>query len=416
MSHDTPHSSLSETLQRKLEIYEAYCDKPSQPRAEFRGKRIVPYYEDAHGHEPQTGLSALLLYGNRDKDEWAKPIKRKKLPQFPTRKGGIVGPEMDHSVKARNMPIIFIKQMIDKTRYIQVKGRFIYREILDVLFQADREFHHPSLRPKVGCYPTFNWTDFQVKTWTDFAHKMGIHFSGLTEYSFPKGCLGIARGGSYYPSKTPWPRPGDERKLVPFFFRSGKRSESSRIMRSLKRIAKLEVRPVDFKDVLVKRRIYSRREINRLFYNQTDVKSIREFRESIPYCLSVNIGPPMQVSTIVKRSIRNLATRAKKFEPSLPWFSDVVPSYTRPMLLAPTKAQGERYRRIATLTTANGGQIMNMIGPGPQAFLVDSETQGLIKNPGDKMKVLENLHKWQDRLDDDPDEYQGQTVLGGWFD
>jgi hypothetical protein len=403
--------SFGKTPLRKQRSSGADCDKHPQPRAEFRGKL---YYEPKfHDSYNVLGLTEFT-----SKTSWNEmPYAKREAIPFDIPRSGVVTLADAHVVRQRNLPITLYKQLKEVGYYINPK----LKEACLTLFPTGTRVYDnvdPIHRPKVGCIRTKFWTDHQVKTWGIFANAYGIKYSGRTEYQIPKGLLGIAGpAGAYYRGKHGWPKLSDPVALQPLHLppSRGKRSEFSRIMRSLRKKGQYKVESFDFKDFLAKRKIYPRRVIKRLFWEQHEVKNFRQFRDSIPECLSVGIGPPLQVSTIIKRAAKSLASRAKKFNPDLPWFVDVVPTETRKPKYAPVMEASEKYRRIATLTTANGGQILNLIGPGPSGFLIDTFPGNEIA--GDRrFEVLDNLKKWQDRLDDDPDKYSGQTVLGGWFD
>jgi len=415
----TSPSSLRENLQRKLEIIRGLSEPPHNSARNSgvrRGK--VPYYESADGHHPYDGSSAMYLYlmKGEEYESWAKPTKRI-IPPLPpnNRTGGRVGPEIDWSVRARNMPIIFIKQMKHTGVFVKIGGRRIFQEYFNILF-TNREFVHPKNRPKVGCSPTFHWTDFQVKTWTEMAHKLGVHYHGKHDYTFPKGCLGIARKGSYYTSNAhPWPYETTDKegnKHVPFYKvpkKGRKRSDKKRIERALAKVRRAEVKPIDFKDVLVQRKVMSRKSINRLYNKSDRSMTIREFRDSIPDCLSVNIGPPMPVSPIVRRSIRTLCSRAQKFDPDKPWIVPEPPVVIRNVQQPFSKR--DKSRLMATYC-GDGRYYIT------RANLDNSHNVRNGHNPEKVKNTLNSINAFIDEASDEEEVYgqYGYSGLGDWND
>jgi hypothetical protein len=411
---NTP-SSLKENLQRKLEIIREIGNFPhNHARNSVVKRNRVPYYEPVGGHSHYDGSNAMYTYLMKGDEyaEWAKPTKRVKIPPIPSRTQGIVGPEIDWSVRARNMPIVFIKQMAHVGTLTKVNGRAIFQEYFDILF-SNREFVHPKHRPKIGCSPTFNWTDHQVKTWTMLANSLGVKYAGKTDYSFPKACLGYSGKGNYGSRPNqPWPttRVVNGEEFIPLYRipkRGRKRSELSRIKRSLAKVNKFEVGYLDFKNVLTRRRVLSRKRINFL-YSQTDrSQPISEFRDSIPYCLSVSIGPPMQVSDIVKRSLRKLCSRVCKIEPSESWVPDKAPVVHR--------------RLTAPITHRKMGRLMASYCGDGRYYITHSNTDNRvnIRNDHDPEKVIATLDEINDFIgnassDEEVYAQYGYSGLGDW--
>lgn len=407
-------SSLKENLQRKLEIIREIGNFPHSSARNSGAKRNrVPYYEPVGGHSHYDGSNAMYTYLMKGDEysEWAKPTKRLKIPPIPSRTQGIVGPEIDWSVRARNMPIVFIKQMAHVGTLTKVNGRAIFQEYFDVLF-SHREFVHPKHRPKIGCSPTFNWTDHQVKTWTMLANSLGVKYNGKTEYSFPKACLGYSGRGNYGSRPNqPWPitRVVDGKEFIPFYRipkQGRKRSEYARIARSLKKVSSFEVGFLDFKNVLVQRRVLSRKRINFLYHNSDRSMSISEFRDTIPYCLSVSIGPPAQVSSIVKRSLRKLCSRVCKLDPVSPWIPSTPPVIKRRLSL-PTSHR-------------KAGRLMASYCGDGRYYITHSNTDNRvnIRNGHDREKVIADLDEINDFISghssDEVYEEYGYSGLGDW--
>jgi hypothetical protein len=407
-------SLLRENLERKLQSIERLGERAPQPRAEFRGTNSykVPYYES--GHSAYGSFSALYLYSSPEHDGWEKPTKRIIDPQPPSRTGGVVGPEMDYSVRARNMPIIFIKQMKDNALRLEINGRKVFQDIFNILF-TNRVFEHPSRRPKVGCSPTYHWTELQVKTWTEFAHKMGIQYHGKHEYNFPKGCLGKAIHGSYYSVRAPWPykKTIEGREVIPYFEvprvkGSSKRSELSRIKRGIARYRRLEVKPIDFSSLLVQRRIKSKKEI---FFEYSKIPKgsrppVSVFLRDYEKCLSLNTYCTKQVPCIVKDALSKLAMRVSKIYPDKPWIVNekqevFKPTYTVRANLPITQVQQNKLIAVAfegdddnvraMYTTARGSRVHKV--PGLARFLstLDASLKGV--KPGSRLGKF-TLGEW----------------------
>jgi hypothetical protein len=408
-----PPSSLRETLERKFKIAErAGNPLHSHARNSVASRNKVPYYESPGGHHPYDSHSAMYTYLIRGDqyESWAKPTKRDYIPVPPSRTGGPVGPDIDWSVRARNMPIIFIKQMKHMAVHISFNGRKVYQDYFNILF-TNREFVPPNKRPKVGCSPTFHWTDHQVKTWTKLAHYIGVHYHGKRDYTFPKGTLGKAVKGSYYRENKPWPLfRSDGTDHMPFFPHppkvGRKRSEFARISRALSKVHKGDICPIDVSKVLLQRRVLPRKRINRLYHESDRTVSAREFREAIPYCLSVSIGPPMQVSPIVRRALRNMFSRVTKFEPVKSWF-------TEEPVKAPITFPIPPNRKVA-------GRLMASYCGDGRYYITRSknDNRAAIRNGHDPDKVIRDLDEINDFIDghseDEVYDQYGYSGLGDW--
>lgn len=413
-AQNTSPSSMRENLERKLKKIASYGDKMPQPRAEFRGNRRgkVPYYEAKEGHLPYDAVSAYWTYGTKDVDpSWAKPTKRV-IPQVPpSRTGGVVGPEMDWSVRARNMPIIFIKQM----KQYGIPTNPIYQKIFNILF-TNREFVHPRNRPKVGCSPTFHWTDFQVETWTKLANYLGVQYHGKHDYTFPKGCLGKAIGGSYYYERKPWPKPGTKEDHCPFFRLStgGKRSEFSRIKRSLRKIKDVAVKPIDFSRLLCVRREKTAREI-RASWNRSE-KTFSEHRESIPLILSLDTKKPHPVPEIVLDAIKRMAKSVCKVYPEKPWIVERPLEPYRVRLELPPRR--EVIHRLMPYISADGNVYLTRSGmDGRQNLMLSKNfSQERLDRALDIVSKANEVIDECYPLDPERDRLGGRSnVLGSWY-
>lgn len=406
-------SSLRRTPARKRRSNTADCDRQTQPRAEFRGERRDPYYVSYHGSYDPVNMPPKGFKVDRPSTR-EQPYAVREIPpyiQSPS-SGPVTG--FDESVRARNMPIVFIKQMRDKALFIKTeKGFPFYATAYDMLFKDFNNFYvEAKNRPQIGCIPTFNWTDDQVRIWSTLAKHIGVQYSGKREYSFPKGCLGKTIHGSYYSVNKPWPRfsgPDTEgREIFPFMTkpRSGRRSSLSRQFRSIKRSAKKAVvKPLDFSTLLTERRCKSRKEINLLWYQSDRSLSITEFRNSFPKILSLNTKKPLQVSAIVKDSLKKLGRRVSKFVPDLPWLQPKKLEYTVSFRQPQNRV---RSGRLNVWVSADGNLYLN------HANISNIHIVDISKRDAVRLKV-ENLQKKID-LEEDQGGYQGPYTLGGWDD
>jgi hypothetical protein len=299
-------------------------DNRPQPRAEFRGND--PWYTGFHGtYDPVFSAQDKNALNFSDQPYQARVPRLK----FDTRTSGVVGPEIDWSVKARNLPIVFEKQFRDVGRHTHPKLRQVYDILFDDYLNNRKKFVEAKYRPNVGCVLTRFWSDKQVQTWTEFAHLYGVTFHGDMEYNFPRDIVGYKVGVGYHSSHMPWPKPGEQGPLKPFTFshlsnrRKRKRSEFSRMLRKLKSSENkmCRITPLDLSSVLVTRRSKSSREIRR----DARLKGVtfQQEAEATPLILTVNLGrhKPAAAPSIVVASLKSMVARPQKFIHDRSWIS-----------------------------------------------------------------------------------------------
>jgi hypothetical protein len=416
--------SVRRTPTRKCGNKSGNGDSQTQPRAEFRGPKHSPYYVSYHGtydpvNLPPKGYSA----GSKPSTRNQPYAKREEPPYIPSPSSGPVGPDLDWSVRARNVPIIFVKQLRDKGGLLTTKdGSRPYMIAFNTLFSDFNNFYvEAKYRPKIGCVPTRSWTDAQVRTWTKLAHHIGVQYSGKREYSFPKGTLGETVAGSYYSRNVPWPTPGSEgSKIFPFFERprSGRRSESSRILRSFKKIKKMEVTPFDFQANLIVRREKTCREIRNSYWKTDRSIPFREYRNSVPLVLCLNTRRPAKVPDIVLGALRRIAVRTQKMLPSSPWVvpkaDPIQPKYTVSVHNPPNKQVVHRLRAVM----CSDGNIYS------QRSSVDGRVNLMVRRPDltseQLMHAIRKTAAFQSKFDSyypqDPPDDEAPSILGGWDD
>lgn len=408
--------SLGGTPQRKLGSKAPW--KGHKSRAEFRDNQKTRkprlYYEPEHGSHNE-----LFVHPKATRANEMPYTKRKELP-LDIHRTGVVTLADAKSVRLRNLPLLFSKQLSAVGRY---HGPAILKKVYKILFPTGHLYksQDPAYRPKAGCIQTYFWDDVQVETWAHFANSYGITYSGRTEYMFPRGLLGKLVHNSVYESNVPWPDIRNLGSLMPITkvkFNNHRRSDYRRMMRALRlRSKEFTVRPLRIEQVLTVRKVLTKREID-LRYDHSC--PISQFRESIPNCLSIRFGKPAQVPQIVLESLRRIYSTPKKFFHDLTWLlpkgGDI--SMKLEMKKAPTKAAHQKVRQIVVLTSTAGGTFWRMVGTGSQLGVIDTNFFGIIKSPEDRKTVIENYHKWQYHLDNEPDDDErpsSGTVLGSWF-
>lgn len=334
------------------------------------------------------------------------------------RESGIVGPEPDYSVRTSYIPVgLFhtLLRWIGKQRTYQIFSG--YSQIQRDLSPAESAKYRP---PKGFMSMNLNWTDSQVKAWTKMAHLCGITYVGKQHYNVPKALLGYWRGGTHYHNPMPreWHKLGPYADLTLPLKKRHPRSEKRRIGRSLERSVKeVIVKPLPLQSVLGLRKIYTKREIDRMY--QRDMP-ISQFRESIPTCLSIRFGKPRQVPQIVLESLRRIYSTPQKFLHDLSW---LVPKGKEPvvkltMKAAPTReAVKKKVRLIAHLErTEKGGLFRAMATTSSRLELPLTGYLSTLTAESERYKeIRKKQSEWQKILDDDSsDEYHAGDVLGDW--
>jgi hypothetical protein len=412
-SYRTSPHSVGETPMGNHGSNTSDGDRRTHPRAEFRGKKVekpLLYYQPSHG--PYTGL----LAHPKGKSCNELPYARREAIPLDKRRGDVVTLADAHVIRQRNLPLIFSIQLKDVGRH---RGPPILKQVYSILFPEGHRYkvQDPKHRPKAGCIQTKFWDDNQVQTWGKFANSYGVRYSGRTEYSFPKGLLGRVVNDGVYTSKTPWPDTKDPGPLQTVYLRPRRRirSELSRVKRSIKRRMKDFVsKPLEIGQVIGVRKILSRKEIDRRYDHSCPIS---QFRERIPNCLSIKFGPPAQVSQIVLDSVRRIYSTPKKFLDDLSW---LVPKgkpveVTLRMKMAPRMEPSPKNRLIAMLTTMDGGSFYAMHTTGHRLELLYTDMTG-DKASAERSTIRDKMFSWQDKLDENPDEYSAGEKLGGWFD
>jgi len=415
-------SSLRKTPLRKQRSTGPYGNKGSQPCAEFHGNRKkLPSYAADHscfdpvdilGHKPYKTVK-----GVNDTYKKRKPLP---LPEN-NRRSGVVGPEPDYSVRGRNLPIIFAKQIRHAWTDTLPNSKEIWIAIETLFLDPNRTLLGAE-RPNAGCHQTRRWTDAQVKTWTKLANWLGVQFSGNREYAFPKGALGRTAYGFYHhDARKPFPWPGTVHASAhaqgPTFRvpgRKRKRSAEKRIERRFKRLHKVEVSYLDFKDVLCQRRTMSRKQINSAYAKDTLGLSISEYRKQIPTVLSLSIGPAMQISDVVKRALKNLASRVKKFDPGKTWIEkEPVTSTVR----FSSPLTWTRYSRLRAMYSADGNIYLNrgaMSGKETALMRFGSKSDERYSKVSAKLDEMQNFIDNASSDEDVYEKYGYTTTLGDW--
>jgi hypothetical protein len=384
-----------------------------QPRAEFRGKGRDAYYTPYHGsYSPYTCHPDWDNMKDRRLSTRSQPYAvREEIPWVESPVSGPVT-GFDKSVRARNMPILFIKQMKDRALFIKTdKGYPFYAKVYDLCFKDYGDFYvEAKNRPKIGCIPTFNWNDEQVSAWSKLAKHIGVQYSGKREYSFPKGCLGEMSHGRSYSTRKPWPRfsdPDDKgREIFPFFETPRRRSDTSRQYRSLRRkVKQATVKPLDFTSLLVQRKVETRAQIKQLWWNSDRRMSFREFRDSRPNCLSLNTKKPLQVSRIVMDSLMKLGSRVSKFIPDLPW---IKPKKLEYKIQFHQPLNRERAGRLNVWVSIDKNIYVNHGNISNIHIISDPKLREHVR------KKVEDLQSMVDYDEDHNDGYRGPATLGRW--
>jgi hypothetical protein len=325
------------------------------------------------------------------------------------------------------MPIIFIKQMKDKAYHIRnANGNYPYRIAYDTLFPTGSHFDiEARYRPQIGCVPTRFWDDVQVKTWSKLANHIGVMYSGEREYSFPRGTLGKTIHGSYYSVNKPWPvfsKPGSEgTEVFPFFDRprSKARSETSRILRSFKKIKKMEIVPFDFQANLIIRREKTSREIRSLWRKDGRPCPYQEYAATIPLCLCLNTRRPAPIPNIVLESLKKIAKSTSKLLPSSPWqipaADPIQPKYTlsvfqpRPKEVIHTlRVTLSRDGNAYYTRSGNDGRV-NLLLSEPGKEMDTTKIQNILARAGKIQSMIDSY------LPEDPPPEELPS-LGGWDD
>jgi hypothetical protein len=331
-----------------------------------------------------------------------------------------------HVIRQRNLPILLYRQMYEVGRFNRFDPNI--KEVCASLFPKGTVYdsQDPRYRPQAHCIQTRFWTDSQVNIWGRFAMSYGIRYSGRTEYVIPKSLLGkIANGGSIYAKNIPWPRPQDPGPLQGLYSpnrRKRLRSSQSRVLRALRKVQKreFEVKPIPLEEVLVFRRQYSRKTIDRMFPGNMPIS---HYRRSVPNVLSLAFGPPGRVSQPVIEALRKIYSRPEKFVQDLSWLTPKGKGPSVKMTIERPVSQPVRERNATKLSVAlnsdHGGCFRAMHSTGSNLYLIDTRKvfDKRLQDPAGRQKVLDNYHRWKDLLDGGlkPEPTSG-WVLGGWFD
>jgi hypothetical protein len=399
-----------------------------QPRAEFRGNgKDQLYYNVPHGKYNEHGLAAhpnLRITENTPAN--LRPYAKRETPPLDIPRTGLVTMKDCHVVRQRNLPKLLFRQMSEVGQF----NRFdpTIKVVCSTLFpnRSVYDSQDPRYRPQAYCIQTRFWTDTQVETWGKFAMAYGIQYSGRTEYLIPKALLGYISGGTVYASNLPWPRPQDPGPLQDLYVsphrRKRLRSSQARVMRALRKVQKreFEVKPIPLEEVLVFRRQYSRKTIDRMFPGNMPIS---EYRRSVPNVLSLAFGPPGRVSPPAMEALRRIYSRPEKFVQDLPWLAPKGKTPSVRMAIERPVSQPVRERNGAklypVLHSDHGGCFRSMVGTGSHLYLVDTRKafDKRLQDPAGRQKVIDNYHRWKDLLDGghEPERSSGH-VLGSWFD
>jgi len=126
--------------------------------------------------------------------------KRLGNPSQRPRVSGVVGPELDWSVRYSNVPLRLFRLitawnagcphwiMLAFTTPPPTEVSNELKSASDAPYWKVDE-RSAKTRPKAGCTRTFDWTDAQVSVWTRFCHVYGIQFAGKADYKVPKALL-----------------------------------------------------------------------------------------------------------------------------------------------------------------------------------------------------------------------------------
>jgi len=389
-------------------------DRTSQPRAEFRGNRrrkpIRPYAPSHSGFDDSLEGTRLGSAGHI--------LRRCKREPFPLDKprSEIVTPADAHTVRQRNVPIIFRKQLATVNRRPVVDK--VWKTLFPTtLWNSPRAEH----RPNTGCIQTRFWTDAQVKVWGEFANYYGIRYSGKTEYQFPRGLLGVLSYGEYYSSSIPWP---DPRKgaIPPHSFprAKSKRSEFARIKRSLLRGSKcLVVKPLDFTQLLVPKRRESRSTLYLEWISRRE-GTFREYLDAQPRVLALNFrGIYTETPEIVKESLKRIAKSAVKMFPDRTWIGSTNLSYSmsapRPLPRERVKLFREKCGRLSVTFSPDGYIYATRAKVDNYQTIHDRWPDSHLAKLPPRAKVLEMGDAARAHLDSLSDEDDLPTTLGSWI-
>lgn len=389
----------------------------SHPRAEFRGKD--PWYTGFHGrYDPVFSAQDKNAVSFSDQPYQARVPRLK----FDTRTSGVVGPELDWSVKARNLPIVFEKQFRERGRYTHPKLRQVYDILFDSYLNDRKKFVEAKYRPNVGCILTRFWSEEQVRTWTEFANLYGVQFHGTLEYVFPRDIVGYKVGMGYHATNEPWPEPGSQGPLRAFTFscltnrRKRKRSEFSRMMRRLRNLQKkwVNIKPLDISSVLVTRREKSSRQIRR--ESRLEGVPFKEIADKTPLCLTVNLGrhkthpaPP-----IVVASLKSMVSKPQKMFHDLSWINPRKVEYKakifRPL---PSIIKRVKLGKLTPFFSRDGNIYAIRANLSNRHIFLHPDDRMKLKNPPTLTEAEEMEIALQNYIDSKADD-EVPSVLGTW--